>query len=71
METTTIAIMAVLVVVAMLLVWLSFAMAAAEGAVGRVTRASLNNRILEVQTDSDTNQFTAAKKIKRIHQVQR
>ena len=70
METTTIAIMAVLVVVAMLLVWLSFAMAAAEGAVGRVTRASLNNRILEVQTDSELSPFIRDKKIRRISKVQ-
>ena len=67
---TVIVISVVLVVVVALLVWLSLSMAAAEGAVGRVTRANLNNRVFEVQTDSDTNQFTAAKKIKRIHQVQ-
>ena len=46
-------------------------MAAAEGAIGRVTRANLNNRIFEVQTDPDANQFTTTKKIRRIHQVQR
>ena len=43
-----IAVIAVLAVVALLLVWLSLSMAATEGAVGRVTRASLNNLILEV-----------------------
>ena len=40
-----------------LFVWLSLTMAAAEGAVARVTRASLNNLILEVQTDSEASQF--------------
>ena len=68
---TLIVLSVVLVTVVALLVWLSLSMAAAEGAIGRVTRANLNNRIFEVQTDPDTNQFTTAKKVKRIHQVQR
>lgn len=66
-----IAVVAVLAVVALLLVWLSLSMAATEGAVGRVTRASLNNLILEVQTDAELSQFIRDKKIKRIHKVQR
>ncbi|RSX53913.1 Transporter associated domain-containing protein [Bifidobacterium goeldii] len=70
-DTTTIVIVAVLVLVAALLVWFSLSMAAAEGAVSRVTRASLNNMILEVQTDSETSQFLRMKKIDRIHKVQR
>ena len=57
-STTPIAITVILVLVAALFVWLSLTMAAAEGAVARVTRASLNNLILEVQTD-------------KIHRVQR
>lgn len=68
---TLIVLSVVLVTVVALLVWLSLSMAAAEGAIGRVTRANLNNRIFEVQTDPDTNQFTTTKKVKRIHQVQR
>ncbi|MEE1295099.1 MAG: hemolysin family protein [Bifidobacterium merycicum] len=68
---TLIVLSVALVTVVALLVWLSLSMAAAEGAIGRVTRANLNNRIFEVQTDPDTNQFTTAKKIRRIHQVQR
>ena len=66
-----IAVIAVLAVVALLLVWLSLSMAATEGAVGRVTRASLNNLILEIQTDAELSQFIRDKKIKRIHKVQR
>lgn len=62
---------AILVVIALLLVWLSLSMAATEGAVGRVTRASLNNLILEIQTDTEASQFIRDKKIKRIHKVQR
>ena len=56
-STTPIAITVILVLVAALFVWLSLTMAAAEGAVARVTRASLNNLILEVQTDSEASQF--------------
>ncbi len=67
----TIAMIAVLGVVALLLVWLSLSMAATEGAVGRVTRASLNNLILEIQTDSEISPFTREKKIRRIHNVQK
>ena len=68
---TLIVLSVALVTVVALLVWLSLSMAAAEGAIGRVTRANLNNRIFEVQTDPDTNQFTTTKKIRRIHQAQR
>ena len=63
-----IAMIVVLAVVALLLVWLSLSMAATEGAVGRVTRASLNNLILEIQTDAELSQFIRDKKIKRIRQ---
>lgn len=70
-QSTFIALSIGLVLFAALLVWLSLSLAAAEGAVGRVTRASLNNLILEVQTDSDNSQFASAKKIDRIHRVQR
>lgn len=70
-QSTLIVITAVLVVVAALLVWLSLLLAAAEGAAGRVTRASLNNLILEVQTDAELSQFSRMKKITRIHRVQR
>ena len=52
-----IAMIVVLAVVALLLVWLSLSMAATEGAVGRVTRASLNNLILELQTDAELSLF--------------
>lgn len=69
MEGMTIVIIAVLIIVALLLVWLSLSMAATEGAVARVTRASLNNLILEIQTDSEISPFIRGKKIKRIHKV--
>ena len=63
--------MVLLSLVALLLVLLSLTMAATEGAVARVTRASLNNLILGVQTDDDIGQFARAKRIERIHRVQR
>ncbi|PWG60765.1 hemolysin family protein [Bifidobacterium catulorum] len=56
--------------VALLLVWLSLVMASTEGAITRVTRSSLNNLILEVQT-GDESQFTKMKQLDRIHRVQR
>ena len=52
-QTTAIMAIVVLAIVALLLVWLSLSMAATEGAVGRVTRASLNNLILGIQTDGE------------------
>lgn len=70
-DTSTIILVVALVVVTALLVWLSLSMAAAESAVGRVTRAGLNNKILEVQTDTETSQFIRMKKIGKIHTVQR
>ena len=70
-STTLIVITVILVVVAALFVWFSLTMAAAEGAVARVTRASLNNLILEVQTDSESSQFIKMKKIDKINRVQR
>ena len=70
-QSTIIALSVALVLLAALLVWLSLSLAAAEGAIGRVTRASLNNLILEVQTDGENSQFASMKKIDRIHRVQR
>ena len=70
-STVMITLTAILVLVVALLVWFSLTMAASEGAVTRVTRASLNNLILEVQTDADTSQFLKMKKIDGIHRVQR
>lgn len=71
MDTSTIVLTVILILVAALLVWLSLTMAAAESAVSRVTRASLNNLILEARTDAETSQFTRMKRIDRIHKVQR
>ncbi|MBT1176405.1 hemolysin family protein [Bifidobacterium callimiconis] len=66
----TLPIVVALALVALLLVWFSLVMASTEGAVSRVTRSSLNNLILDVQTGSDS-QFTKMKQIGRIHRVQR
>lgn len=70
-STTLIALTAALVLVAALFVWLSLTMAAAEGAVSRVTRSNLNNLVLEAQTDQETGHLTRMKRIERIHVVQR
>lgn len=65
-----IAIIVAIALVVIVLAWLSLIMASVESAVGQVTRASLNNLILEEQT-SDETQFTRMKHIDRIHHVQR
>ncbi|WEV59810.1 CBS domain-containing protein [Bifidobacterium sp. ESL0728] len=72
MDTLTVATVVVLVIVAALLVWLSLMMASSESAVSRVTKASLNNRIIEIQTDDeDLGKFVQAKQIRKVHKVQR
>lgn len=70
MDPMTVTLIIALVLIAAVLVGLSLALAAAEGAVARVTRASLNNLIFDVQTDTETSQFVHMKKIDRIHKVQ-
>lgn len=60
------------VVIAVCLVWLSLSMAAAEGAIPRVTRASLNNMVIEIQTNEDEiSAIVRIRKIARIHRVKR
>lgn len=60
------------VVIAVCLVWLSLSMAAAEGAIPRVTRASLNNMVIEIQTNEDEiSAIVRMRKIARIHRVKR
>lgn len=59
-----------LVVVAIVLFWQSLLMASLESAIVRVTRANLNNLMIEAQTDSELSQFTRQKKIAKIHRVQ-
>ncbi|NMM99627.1 Transporter associated domain-containing protein [Bifidobacterium sp. DSM 109958] len=71
LDPSILALTASLIIVAALLVWLSLSMASAEGAVARVTRASLNNLALEVQTDAELSQFLRMKKLDAIHKVQR
>ncbi|MDN6854881.1 MAG: HlyC/CorC family transporter, partial [Bifidobacterium crudilactis] len=71
MEAELLVLVVLMVILASALVWLSLIMAATEGAVSRVTRASLNNLILEVQTDLDLGQFSRMKRIEKIHRVQR
>ncbi|BDR52969.1 membrane protein [Bombiscardovia nodaiensis] len=70
MSPQQIALAVCLAVVAIILVWLSLVMAAAEGAVSRVTRSSLNNLILGFQTDSELSQFSRMKRIDKVHKVQ-
>ena len=70
-DPSLIVVIAVLAVAAALLVWLSLTMASAKGAVSRVTRASLNNLILETQDRSGDEPVHRMKRIERIHKVQK
>lgn len=58
-------------IVAVLLVWLSLAMAAAEGAVPRVTRSSLNNLMIEEQTNDSESQIVRLRKLARIRRAKK
>lgn len=64
-------VVAVLLIVVLLLIWLSLTLASAEGAVPRVTRASLNNLALEARTDPEMGELARTKRIERIHKVQK
>ena len=66
-----IAMIVVLAVVALLLVWLSLSMAATEGAVGRVTRASLNTLFSKFKRMPSFRNSYATRKSGGIHKVQR
>ncbi|BDR54603.1 ion transporter [Bombiscardovia apis] len=70
MGTQTILIAVSLSLATLLLIWLSLVMAAAESAVSRVTRSSLNNLILGLQTDNELSQFSRMKRIDKVHKVQ-
>ena len=70
-ETLRVAVIVAMSVAALLLVWFSLTMAASESAVSRVTRANLNNLILEIQTDEDLTPFVRRRRIDAVHRVQR
>lgn len=63
-------VVAVLGLCTLALVWLSLTFAAAENAVSRVTRASLNNLVLQTRTDSELTQFSQMRRLERITRVQ-
>lgn len=71
MTNRSILILVALALVVLILVGLSLILAAAEGSVTRVTRSSLNNLILGLQTDQDLSQFSRMKRIDRIHKAQK
>ncbi|MCT6810591.1 MAG: HlyC/CorC family transporter, partial [Bifidobacterium sp.] len=70
MNERTIAAMVVMALAIIALVILSLALAEAQGALNRVTRSSLNNLILGLQTDQELSQFSRMKRIDRIHRAQ-
>lgn len=70
MTSRSILILIAMAVVVLILIGLSLVLAAAEGSVTRVTRSSLNNLILGLQTNQDLSQFSRMKRIDRIHKAQ-
>lgn len=56
--------------IAILDMWFSIVLASLESAVMRVTRTSLNNRSLAIQSDEDLTDFERARKLKKITRVQ-
>lgn len=70
-EELTIALVVAMCVAAVLLAWLSMMLAAVESAISRVTRANLNNLMIEVQSDGELTDFTRRKRIRRLQSAQR
>lgn len=70
-EELTIALIVAMCVAAVLLAWLSMMLAAVESAISRVTRANLNNLMIEVQSDGELTDFTRRKRIRRLQSAQR
>lgn len=56
-------------VVTIVLIGISMVLAGQEAAVARVTRTSLNNHSLEIQTDEDLTDFERRRKLKRLARV--
>ncbi|MDE5641732.1 MAG: HlyC/CorC family transporter, partial [Bifidobacterium castoris] len=70
-EELTIALVVAMCVAAVLLAWLSMMLAVVESAISRVTRANLNNLMIEVQSDGELTDFTRRKRIRRLQSAQR
>ncbi|RSX55972.1 Transporter associated domain-containing protein [Bifidobacterium dolichotidis] len=70
-ETMTIVVCVLLVIAVVLLVALSMTLAALENAVRWVTRAGLNNMVIDIRTDSELSEFMRKKRITRVHHIQR
>lgn len=68
---SSIVLLVVLGFIGVFLVWLSFAMDSAEGAMSRVSRASLNNLMIEIQTNEHDSALTRMRKLTRAHRVKR
>ena len=70
MDIPTLIAIAALTAAAILTVWFAIIMAVCETAIGRVSRSTLNNMVVEVQTN-DESDFVSRRKLKRIHAVQK
>lgn len=69
-QTMMITVTVILAVVTVALAAVSMLMAGLEGAVARVTRANINNAVIEVQTDTEQSQFTRMKTVSKLHRIQ-
>ena len=70
MDIPTLVAVGALTAAAILTVWFAIIMAVCETAIGRVSRSTLNNMVVEVQTN-DESDFVSRRKLKRIHAVQK
>ncbi|KFI66566.1 hemolysin family protein [Bifidobacterium magnum] len=70
-ETMIITLSVVMAVAAVLLAAVSMLMAGLEGAIVRVTRANVNNAMIDLQTDGELSHFSRMKLVGRMHRVQR
>lgn len=69
MSSRTLAPLIILAVIAVFVVWFAIVMAICETAVTRISRSTLNNMVVQVQTN-DESDFVSNRKLTRIHRVQ-
>ncbi|EFA23589.1 hemolysin family protein [Bifidobacterium gallicum] len=70
-EAVTIVVSVLLGIAVVLLVSLSMTLASLENAVRWVTRASMNNMVIDLRTDGELSEFMRGKRIHRVYRIQR
>lgn len=69
MTSEQVILMVVLILIAAAVIWFAIAMAVCEAAIGRISRSTLNNMVVEVQTN-DESAFISRRKLRKIRRVQ-